>query len=900
MSVIKHYGTPRRSGRYPWGSGKEGFQRGSFKKSLRELEKQGLSELEIAKGMGISIKKLRALKSISFNEEKAANVAQAIRLKDKGYSNVAIGKRMGVNESTVRSWLEPGQKEKGEVLKKIADNLADEVRDKKYLDVGKGTEVLLNIPRTKLDTAVELLIEDGYEIHTIKEKQLGTGKETTYKVLTPPGTEFAEVYKNRGDIKTVSSYYEDGGRTVRGIEPPKFIDGKRVYVRYGEEGGINKDGVIEMRRGVRDLDLGENSYAQVRIGLDGTHYMKGMAMYNDDIPDGYDIVYNVNKKRGTPKDDIFKPISSDPDNPFKSTIRQKHFIDENGQEHLSPLNMVNEEGKWGEWSKSLSSQILSKQHHSLASKQLGLAYDLKADELDEILSLTNPSVKKRLLNSFADDVDSQTVHLKAAALPRQGTYVILPVNSLKENEVFAPNFDNGEVLALIRHPHGGTFEIPIVTVNNKNPEAVKNIGKASKDAIGMHPSVAARLSGADFDGDAVIAIPNKSGIIKSTSPLAGLKDFEPRIQYKGYSGMTVMDEKTKQRKMGDVSNLITDMTIKGANPDEIARAVRHSMVVIDAPKHKLDYVASYNDNNIAELKRKYQGSARSGASTLISRASSEERVSQRVEGKLVTDPKTGKTKRLYVDPKTGKKLYEETGKVYPERKKHTDPVTGKVTYVKTGKLIPVTTKTTKLAEKDDAFELSSGTKIESVYASHANKLKALANKARLASLRVVERTTNKSAVSTYAEEVSVLKSKLRNAFRNKPLERQAQLLANKEVRAKKQKHPDMEPDQLKKLKGQVLEEMRIRTGAKKSDIVITDREWEAIQAGAVSKSLLNQILLNTDLDALKVRATPRTATGLSTSKRARARAMLSAGKTNAEVAQALGISVTTLIKELNE
>ena len=48
--------------------------------------------------------------------------------------------------------------------------------------------------------------------------------------------------------------------------------------------------------------------------------------------------------------------------------------------------------------------------------------------------------------------------------------------------------------------------------------------------------------------------------------------------------------------MGDVSNLITDMTIKGANNDELARAVRHSMVVIDSEKHNLDVKASARDN----------------------------------------------------------------------------------------------------------------------------------------------------------------------------------------------------------------------------------------------------------------------------------------------------------------
>ena len=75
--------------------------------------------------------------------------------------------------------------------------------------------------------------------------------------------------------------------------------------------------------------------------------------------------------------------------------------------------------------------------------------------------------------------------------------------------------------------------------------------------------------------------------------------------------------------MGRISNLITDMTLKDATEDELARAVRYSNTVIDAEKHHLDYKKSYSDNNIAELKEKYQGrytktgKYSEGASTLI-------------------------------------------------------------------------------------------------------------------------------------------------------------------------------------------------------------------------------------------------------------------------------------------
>lgn len=61
-----------------------------------------------------------------------------------------------------------------------------------------------------------------------------------------------------------------------------------------------------------------------------------------------------------------------------------------------------------------------------------------------------------------------------------------------------------------------------------------------------------------------------------------------------------------EKQLDVVSNLITDMTIKGATDEELCRAVKHSMVVIDAVKHKLGYKQSEIDNDIESLKKKYQ------------------------------------------------------------------------------------------------------------------------------------------------------------------------------------------------------------------------------------------------------------------------------------------------------
>ncbi len=887
--VIIHYGTKRHSGRYPWGSGGDPFQRTSnFLGDYIDLKAKGLSDMEIAVGMGINSRELRDLRSIAKAEKRAADAAMAYRLKAKGYSNVAIGERMGRNESSIRSLLDPALKEKAASTAVIASVLKDAIDNKKYIDVGAGVEQHMGISPTKLRTAIAMLKEQGYEVYELQERQVTTGKYTTLKVMAPPGTAWAEVRQNRDQISMVDDYSEDGGRSFLGLEPVRSISGNRVMIRYGNEGGSDKDGVLQLRQGVEELDLGNASYAQVRVGVDSKYYMKGMAMYANDVPSGYDVVYNTNKPRGTPITEIYKLMKDDPDNPFGTTLRQKHYIDANGKKQLSALNIVGsvpgagEEGSWSKWTKTLSSQILSKQTSALAKQQLELAVKLSEEELNEIMSLTNPTVKKALLQAYADGADASSVHLKAAALPRQASQVLLPFNSIKETEVYAPNFRNGEPVVLIRHPHGGTFEIPTLIVNNRNAEAKGLIG-AAKDAVGINPKVANLLSGADFDGDTVVVIPNTKRLIKTSKALAGLKDFDPQSAYAGYEGMKKATPRIKQMEMGKVSNLITDMTIKGASPSEIARAVRHSMVVIDAEKHGLNYKQSAIDNGISNLKQKYQGKPTAGAATLISKAGADIRIAERKEGVYVTDPKTGKKKRIYVDPNTGQKLYRETGVTYINKK---------------GKLVKSTTKSKRMKEVDDAHKLSSGTPMESIYASHANKLKALANKARRTILRTGDIPYSRSAKDTFEPEYRSLTSKLALAFRNKPLERKAQIMANNWITAKKKANPHMEEAELKKIKTQALEEARTRYGAKKQNIKITDREWLAIQAGAISPSKLKQVLLNTDTTKLKTRALPRIATVMTPTKMTRARTMLASGYMPSEIADALGVAVSTITSAL--
>ena len=627
---LKHIGVARRSGRYPWGSGDDPEQRNSsFLGQVKEMRKQGLSDTEIAKGLGMNSQQFRNKITIENAAQRKSDAALAWRLKEKGYSNTEIGRRMGKNESSIRLLLDPVLKEKSSITETTANMLKEQVEKKKYLDVGVGVERHMGVSRTKLKAALSMLEEEGYGIHYTQVPQIGTDHKTSLMVLAKPGTSDKEIYANRDNIKFITDYSEDGGRSYLGLETPKSIDSKKIKIRYKEDGGSDRDGVIELREGVPELSLGDKRYAQVRIAVDGTHYMKGMALYSPDMPDGIDVIYNSNKSKSVPKEKVFKTMDDDPDNPFGSAVRQRHYIDpKTGKKELSAINIVGtkegsgEEGGWDTWSRNLSSQFLSKQTPALAKKQLGIAYEDKLDEYNQIMALTNPAVRKKLLASFADSCDSDAVHLKAAAMPRQGTHVILPIPSLKDTEIYAPNYDNGDTVVLIRHPHGGIFEIPELKVNNKHKVAKEILGDV-KDAVGINPKVAEKLSGADFDGDTVIVIPNKNKLIKTAPTLEKLKDFDPKTIYKMDDDAPRMSSATKGIEMGNVSNLITDMTIKGANTDEIARAVRHSMVVIDAEKHHLNYKQSAIDHRIAELKKTYQGGANRAASTLISRAKSE-------------------------------------------------------------------------------------------------------------------------------------------------------------------------------------------------------------------------------------------------------------------------------------
>lgn len=894
---LKHYGMPRRSGRYPWGSGKDPYQRtGDFLTRIDDLKKQGLTEKEIADAFGLTTTQLRAQKSIANAERRATLVATAQGLREKGYSLQQIASEMGFkNDSSVRSLLNEKSAQRMDQAQNIKETLKKHIDEKGMIDVGVGVEKELGVSTEKLNQALYMLEQEGYQVFNGRIEQVtNKGMFTTMKVIGRPDAEYKDMY-DPTKVHSIKDYNTETGEcNVDAFVYPKSLDINRVKVRYAEDGGVTKDGTIEIRRGVQDLDLGNSHYAQVRILVDNDRYLKGMAVYKDDsnFPDGVDVIFNTNKSKDKAPRDVFKEIKDDPVNPFGSTIKangQSYYIDKKtGKRELSLINKKSEEGDWNDWKDFLPSQFLSKQNLPLIKKQLSLTLADREVEFDEIMSIPNGTVRKNLLNTFADDCDGAAVHLKAAALPRQKYQVILPIDSLKDNEVYAPNFKNGESVALIRYPHGGTFEIPILKVNNKNKDAINMIGTNPKDAVCINSKNAERLSGADFDGDTVMVIPTGKGVnITSTAPLKGLITFDNKNEYPATATSVKMKKENVGREMGVISNLITDMTLKGATPDELTRAVKHSMVVIDAYKHKLDYKKSEQDNGIAALKKKYQttiddnGNAHTGgASTLISRAKGEVRIDKRVGS-----PKVNQKGKPWYDPSL-----EEGALIYKSVKE---------TYVdKNGKTQVRTQTSTKMAEARDARSLSSGSPQEEIYADYANSLKSLANKARKAMIDTPDKKYSPEAKKTYAAQHSSLMHKLNQSLMNAPRERQAQLLATSVVNAKKQDNPNMEKEELKKIKQRALTDARNKLGAKRTTVDVTDDEWEAIEAGAISPNKLSQILQNTDTAVIREKATPRNKTSLSEAKLNKLKCMAASGYSNSEIAEALGVSSSTVTKYL--
>ena len=989
---LMHYGTKYHSGRYPYGSGEDPYQHGGdFLTRIDRLKKEeGFTETaeNVKKFFGMKLEEYRNEKYWSEYTRREQQVVKAKNLKAKGLGDSAIGRELGISESTVRSLLDPKSEARMLAAKQTADFLKEQVAKKgmidvgkdveRYINVGEGAEAKLGISRTKLDQALYALESEGYKVFQGRvEQPTNRGNYTTQMILCPPGSEHKNIYRF-DEIHTIEDYkYQEGTDSFKKkFTYPASLDSKRLRVRYADEKGPDgitgdeKDGLIEIRRGCPDLDLQGAKYAQVRILVDGTHYLKGMAVYSDDLPKGVDVIFNTNKHKGMPalgpKDNsVLKPIKKDdPENPFGSLIKdadkggQYWYKDpKTGEEKLGLINKKSDEGDWSDWSNALPSQFLSKQSKELAKRQLGLAAADRRAEYERICEVNNPTIKKHLLKSFADDCDGAAVNLKAAALPGQKYHAIIPMNFLKDTEIYAPDYANGTKLALIRYPHAGVFEIPVLTVNNKNATAKKMIGTDINDGVGITKRVADQLSGADFDGDTVMCIPTDYGKIKiERSPyLKDLKGFDAKVEYATMPGkngervnsrgdkVKIMSKHDTQMEMGVISNLITDMTLSGgASDEEIARAVKHSMVVIDAEKHKLDYKRSEVDNNIQALKDKYQitvnpdGTIKTGgASTIVSRAKGKVQVDKR-RGQASIDPETGEqTFKLakaddlyYVDSKRdkntgivtirttgGKKItYDPSDPVASEKYKPVRSFNedGTVSYKNKAGDISYNVKTrtqwsTNMAETKDARTLVSAAQhpMELIYADYANSMKALANQARKEMLSTGNLKHDQSATKIYQKEVDSLMARLNEAEKNSVRERQAARLANAEVSAKKKKAAEegreMEKSDVRKASQRAMSKYRQEVGAvsrRDRNIKISDREWEAIQAGAITENKLKRILSNADIDDLRQRATPRDTKTISTAKANRIKSLSATGNTIAEIATQLGLSTTTVRKYL--
>lgn len=869
-AYLEHQGTPHQgsiphSGRYAWGSGENSYQRAtSWSDKVAKYRKTGLSDTQIATKLGITTSEFRARNTIANQTIRLKNQSMIMELHEKGYGPTEISRRTGIPESSVRMNLNEQVRNNVNRMESVKNDLKALIKENPYLDVGLGSAQQLGIKENTLKRAVQQLEAEGYHMHKVYVKNATNDNHwVEMKVLTKESNPDI-VREHKHEIVPPNLYKSEDGSTKLGLKPIKHIDWKRVHIRYDEQGGTDKDGVMELRPGVKDLDLGGSRYAQVRIGVGGTHYLKGMAVYGDpkDFPKGVDVIFNTNKKQGTPKESVLKKLKDDPDNPFGAQIKA------NGQK--GAINKVNEEGDWGTWSKTLSSQFVSKQPPALVKGRIQTTYDKLQKEFNEINSLTNPVIKKALMQDFADGLTTKRHNLKLTGFDRMKGQVILPLSGIKANEIYAPNFKNGEKVVLVRYPHGGIFELPELTVNNKLEKGPAKFMKGAKDAVGIDSSVASKLSGADFDGDTVMVIPNNKNGIKTSRSLKELKNFDTNKYASSDPKILKRDSKgnwpEKQRKMGEVSNLITDMTLKGASQSEIARAVKHSMVVIDAEKHNLDYKRSERENDIPSLKKKYQdhfdvisGKIKNGASTLISRSKTEHRTLEYWE-KARTPEELAANPRLKSTIKKSKTV-------------STDHV---VEMVK------------------DAKTLGSGTPIENMYGDYINALGKMRDKANKVVASTPNMTTNKDAKLKYKSQVESLQNKLDLALSNSPRERQAQLIANKVIAEKRD--PDMQKDQLKKLKQQAIAAARVRTGADgaSSRITIEPDEWKAIQSGAVSTKMLTDIIRFSDSDRLKQLATPKKEDAISLSKANRAKGMLKNGKTYAEVAEALGVSVSTV------
>ena len=940
--LLLHYGTKYRSGRYPWGSGQDPYQRARtetdiFEKARVHYKEKGLSDNDIAKKFGISVPDYRKMVTLASNERKQ-RIAESVKSGlERGESRKELAERLGISLASVDNYAkdEYSVRNRQTQSKKLVDSLKNKVDEVEYLDISAGVELQLGVSKERLRSAVKELEDSGdYTRHKIQIQQVtNNSKKTTINVMTKSDKDIYDVYENAGKIRPVDFHFNGGlSGNLQNTQVPESVDWNRVKIKYaipeGQKGhgtdadGAMSDGAMFIRPGVKDLDMGNAKYAQVRIAVGGSHYLKGMALYGDpkDFPKGADIIFNTNKTADVSKEKVLKELKSPLDGmePFGATIkRQAYMKDDKGnyvinekatkalQEQTGDksakvykngaINIVNEDGDWQNWSKSLSSQFLSKQPDKVVHERLKQTLKDVDDELDTIMKIDNPVVRKKLLENYSDSLEGRQVHLKASAPKGFQGHVILPVPKMKENEVFAPNYPDGTRVILVRYPHGGTFEIPELIVNNNNV-GKKMIGKDSRDAIGINPKVAGKLSGADFDGDTVYVIPNNSGKFKSSKSLKALENFDPG-EFKDPKGtFKPMKKGSIQMQMGMASNLITDMTLKKATPDEMARAVKHSMVVIDAHKHELNYKRSEEVHGIQALREKYQSYTDNIDYSKLERY---DRNTRKVE--RVIDPAQLKKGNGSKHTAASNVLSRHAKKVVTGGKFVEIPTsTGGTKTVIRGKSESYVTTMLKDAS---VYLNKDSTYVEKEYVNYINELKSRKPKldSMIDSISMPKR--DPKAAIIYTDEVKSLERKLKVSKLNAPKERQAQLLAREKIKATLDEvggRDAISNEDYKRIKTQALNGARLEVGAKRNPVDITDDEWDAIQANAISPTKLKELLDNMNDDQLKRLASPKSTSVMSDTKKAKAKQLLDNGYSLSEVANALGVSPSTISRVKSE
>lgn len=1032
----------RGSGRYPWGSGNRQHQHSwDLKSRIDKMKAEGKEPKEIAKELGWTMEvynkktqqmeiqgntsKYKAELEIA-NHEMAMDKHEELlwyRSHDdprtgKPYTTSEIARQMGFpNESSLRSYEKSTKNTGDSPLFVAADKVKDAAKDTGFLDVGKGTNLYLDVTDDRMKTVLEVCKRDGYVVvNDVQVKQLnGADTYTTRKILISPEmiekypgmTPQQIAYKALKENK-VERFYDEEDKFLESrkdgtekIYDPVRIDPKRIQVRYDEQGGTAKDGMIEIAADIdkdgnvvpRNPDLcigykpnGELArYAQIRIAVDGGKelagpenptggkYIKGMAVYNVDLPKGVDVLVNSNKSESKGLAKALKNMEEAKDNPFGASTIQQFYVDpKDGKKKLSAVQIVGAttmddhdahvEGRWGDWSKNLPAQFLSKQNLPLIKKQLKVDIMKREDELETILSIQQPVVRKKLLIDYADNCDKAAEDLKGAPLPGQKTHVLLAATTLKDNECSCANYDTGTTVALVRFPHAGPFEIAVQKVNNRNKEVRDMIGKSPLDAVVVNKKTADKLSGADFDGDTVLVIPmsrknsdgtfDKAADIKAQKALKSLENFsvdEYSTDNPRFKDMVGTDgnptyrypktEKAKGTEMGKITNLITDMYAAGCqDTEEIARAVKYSMVVIDSKKHELNYTQAYKDLAIKDLEKKYQTKPNGkvgGANSLISKSTSEVdvpkmewrygKIDSKTGEKIMTAPQQTtqmKRKPVYVEAPDDYRYVDNTGKEHKSKylkdskgNKVVETYDGKLVKKKDGtyeydqgsgkqkwvddKVVPRTMKVTQMSKAKDATELlsSNPSKVEITYAEYANRNKTLANNARKLAVQIeTSYPKDKNAVQEYAKEIESLNKKLVKAQKNSVRERQAQSLATSRVNAEMDANPGLYSDESdrKKLRDRAIKQARYDCNAQKDRVTFTDREWEAIENKAVSATTLDKLLRNADTEEYTRRALPKNE-GISAAKKSRIKALSAQGYSQEEIAKMVdGVSTSSV------